>query len=380
MKGCLQAKGKNYYAVISDKGKKKWINLHISTEKGNKRKAEQAMNQVVNEFYNNRDVFNKVDFVEFAGKWLKYVKKNVDIITYEGYASCLEKHILPFFEPLKLKLQDITFKDIESYYNYKSVSGRLDGKSGGLSHRTISMHRIVLNLIFTYAEYNRLINENPCKIARMPMIELNKKENISFITPEECQNILDVTKGTILHDMIYITFIYGLRRSELMGLKWDAIDFENETVSIQHTVVIQRVVAKKDKTKNTNSNRKYPLTPETREIFKRLYDEQEKNKKLYKKDYVETGYVFVKENGEAYFPTYPSHQFAKVLKKNNMQHIRWHDLRHSTATMLHAIGWNVKDISEWLGHSSISTTLNIYTHVDMNRKKEISKDLHGLLN
>ena len=68
MKGCLQAKGKNYYAVLYTDGKKKWINLHISTEKGNKRKAEQAMNQIVNEYYNNREMFNKVDFVDFARK------------------------------------------------------------------------------------------------------------------------------------------------------------------------------------------------------------------------------------------------------------------------------------------------------------------------
>ena len=139
MKGCLQSKGKNYYAVIPVNGKRKWINLHISTDKGNKRKAEQAMNQLVNEYYNNRDMFNKIDFVEFARRWLKYVSKHVDEITYIGYTQYVEKHIIPFYEQSGAKIQDMTIKDVESYYNYKFVSGRLDGKEGGLSLRTIKL-------------------------------------------------------------------------------------------------------------------------------------------------------------------------------------------------------------------------------------------------
>ena len=379
MKGCLQAKGKNYYAVISDKGKRKWINLHISTDKGNKRKAEQALNKLVNEYYNNQDMFNKIDFVEYARKWLKYVSKHVDEVTYNGYAQYVEQHIIPFFEQSDKKIQDMTIKDVESYYNYKFVSGRLDGKEGGLSLRTIKLHSVAMSQIFEYAIYSGLIKENPCKYARFPKESNTTSHTASFYNVSQCSELLNKTKGTPLYNMIYITFLYGLRRSELMGLKWDAIDFVNDTLTIKHTVVLSTKVVQKDKTKNRTSNRTYPLLEDVREILLDLQKQQNNKKKELKSGYKESGYVFTKADGTAYYPSYPTHELSKVLERNNMPHIRWHDLRHSTASFLIEKGWHMKDISDWLGHSSIKTTMDIYGHISAERKKELSKDLAGIL-
>lgn len=380
MKGCLQAKGKNYYAVISDKGKKKWVNLHISSNKGNKRKAEQAMNQIVNEYYNNRDLFNKIDFVEFARKWLKYISKHVDEVTYIGYAQYTEKHIIPFYQQTNIKIQDMTIKDVESYYNHKFVSGRLDGKPGGLSIRTIKLHSVAMSQIFEYAIYNGLIKENPCKYAKFPKEANNTSRETSFYDVNQCNELLSKTKGTPLYNMIYITFLYGLRRSEMMGLKWDAINFDNDTLTIKHTVVLNTKVVQKDKTKNRSSNRTYPLLPEIKKILIGLQEQQNSNKEEMKSWYKESGYVFTKADGTVYYPSYPTHELSKVLKKNNLPHIRWHDLRHSTASFLIEKGWHMKDISDWLGHSSIKTTMDIYGHISTERKKELSMDLIGLLN
>ena len=379
MRGCLQSKGKNYYAVISDKGKRKWINLHIPTDKGNKRKAEQAMNQIVNEYYNNKDIFNKIDFVVFARKWLNYASKHVDEVTYTGYAQYVEQHIIPFFEQSNVKLQDITIKDVETYYNYKFVSGRLDGKEGGLSLRTIKLHSVALSQIFEHAIYSGLIKENPCKYAKFPKESNTTSHVASFYNVNQCNELLNKTKGTPLYNMIHITFLYGLRRSELMGLKWDAIDFDNNTLTIKHTVVLSKKVVQKDKTKNRTSNRTYPLLPEVREILLELQEEQNNYKRELKNAYKESGYVFTKADGTAYYPSYPTHELSKVLERNNMPHIRWHDLRHSTASFLIEKGWHVKDISEWLGHSSITTTMDIYGHISAERKRELSKDLAGIL-
>ena len=379
MRGCLQAKGKNYYAVITVDGKRKWINLHIPTGKGNKRKAEQAMNKIVNEYYNNQDMFNKIDFVECARKWLKYASEHVDEVTHTGYAQYVEQHIIPFFEQSNVKIQDMTIKDVESYYNYKFVSGRLDGKEGGLSLRTIKLHSVAMSQIFEYAIYSGLIKENPCKYARFPKESNTTSHIASFYNVSQCNELLNKTKGTPLYNMIYITFLYGLRRSELMGLKWDAIDFDNNTLTIKHTVVLSKKVVKKDKTKNRTSNRTYPLLPEVREILLELQKQQNNYKRELKSAYKESGYVFTKADGTVYYPSYPTHELSKVLEKNNMPHIRWHDLRHSTASYLIEKGWHVKDISEWLGHSSITTTMDIYGHISAERKRELSKDLTGIL-
>ncbi len=378
MRGSLQTKGKLYYGVISIKGKKKWINLHIPADKGNKRKAEQALTRLVGEYFDNPDIFNKNDFVDIINKWLKYSSNHVDEVTYLGYEQYVIKHIIPYFEPLKLKLQDITLKDIEEYFNYKSVAGRLDGKEGGLSLRTIKLHGVVLSQIFEYALYSGLIKDNPCKYAKYPKAKSTTTVS-SFYSTEQCLKLLKVTENTMLYNMIYITFLYGLRRSELLGLKWNAVDFTNDTLTIKHTVVLQNKVVRKDKTKNRTSNRVYPLLPEVRNILECLKKKQEENRKTLGNYYEENGYIFVKKDGKQYYPSYPTHELSKVINRNKLEHIRWHDLRHSTASLLIEKGWQMKEISEWLGHADIGTTMNIYGHLRMEHKREIAKGLNGVL-
>lgn len=269
--------------------------------------------------------------------------------------------------------------DIERYYAYKASSGRLDGKEGGLSYRTLQLHSIVLNLIFKEAMRRSLIRDNPCELAKIPKNAAKSEKKQDFYNVEQCKKLLDVTEGTPLHDMIYLTFIYGLRRSELMGLKWEAVDFENNTLTIQHTVVLQNVVVSKDSTKNKSSHRTYPLLEDIREILLSIRKRQKENKAFFGNCYNNTGYVFTHENGTAYYPSYPSHALQKVLEKYDLPHIRWHNLRHSCASVLLLKGWSMKDVSEWLGHADINTTMNIYAHIDMEHKRTMSMSLNGML-
>lgn len=379
LRGCLQTKGNNYYAVLTIDGKKKWINLHIENKRGNKRKAEQAMCELVVKYNENPQLFQKNDFCKYIQYWLDKAKNQVDIITYEGYRQCTEKHIIPYFKPLKMTLQEIKIADIEKYYNYKAIGGRLDGKDGGLSYRSIKLHSVVLNLIFKQAMYDNLIVDNPCSYAKIPQAVRKNVRKTEFYTTEQCKNLLSVTQNSPLHNMIYVTVLYGLRRSELLGLKWDAVDLKSKTVTIQHTVVLQNIVAEKDSTKNKTSNRIYPLLPDIQKIFEGLKEQQEYYKKIFGNCYTDSDYIFTKPNGEPYYPSYPTHTLQKILKANSLPHIRWHDLRHSCASILIAIGWHMKDISDWLGHADIGTTMNIYGHLSMERKNELGKTLSGLL-
>lgn len=164
-----------------------------------------------------------------------------------------------------------------------------------------------------------------------------------------------------------------------MGLKWEAVDFVNRTITIQHTVVVQSTVIAKDKTKNRTSRRTYPLLDDVRNILMNIKKRQNEYEKLFGNCYAESGYIFTKEDGTPFYPSYPSHQLQKCLKKYNLPHIRWHDLRHTTASMLILKGWQMKEISEWLGHSDIGTTMNIYGHIDMEHKRELGDTLNGLL-
>jgi len=378
-KGSLQIKNNTYQAVFYCDGKTVWRSTGVKAVRGNKRKAEQRMKEILSEYEDNPSMFDKIGFVTYMNKWLQSVKSRVDEVTYEGYKSYLEKHIEPYFEPLHLKLQDIRMSDVEKYYRYKSVAGRLDGKEGGLSYRSIKLHSVVLNLIFEYAMRNKLIKENPCTYARIPQDAKRSEKKVDFYTPKQCYELLEFIQGTTLYDMVYLTFMYGLRRSELMGLKWSAIDFDNNSLSICHTVVLQNVIVAKDKTKNQSSHRTYPLLDDVREILLKRKAQQAEYKKLFGDCYTDTGYVFTKEDGNTYYPSYPSHMLQKAIKNNDLPHIRWHDLRHSTASMLIEKGWSMKDISEWLGHADIQTSMNIYGHISIERKRALGNSLNGVL-
>ena len=206
------------------------------------------------------------------------------------------------------------------------------------------------------------------------------KNKIAFYTVGDIKKLFEVIEGTVLYDMVYITFMYGLRRSELMGLQWSAVDFEDNTITIQHTVEVQtNLVIVKDSTKNRSSNRMYPMLSDMREILLRLKREQEDNKKTFGNCYTDTDYVFARPDGKMFYPSYPSKLLKKVLVRNNLKYIRFHDLRHSCASMLIMKGWQMKDISDWLGHADIGTTMNIYGHLNMEYKRKLGKQLENLL-
>lgn len=385
MTGSLQIKkrksGEIYYAVLNlGQNNYKWINLHLPV-KNNKKEAQKRLNELLVEFNQPYMKNGQVKFTDYAMQWLNEVHDKIDVVTYDGYKNYLLKHILPYFEPKNLSIKDVTVADIEEYYNYKAQTGRLDGKKGGLSLRSIKLHGVVINRIFDDAFCHDLIKNNPCERARYPKIE--KKASVgNFYSVEQCQEILKILKekNSPVYEMMYITVMYGLRRSELLGLKWDAIDFEKGFIEIKHTVVntVEKVVAK-DKTKNKSSNRLYPLLDEIRELLLKLKAKQEQNKKFLQTEYYDTGYVFTREDGRMHHPQYPSQMFKKIIGKTDLPLYRWHDLRHSTASILLAKGWSMKDVSEWLGHSGISITMNIYTHVDLNRKRELSHSIQGML-
>lgn len=379
MKGSLQIKKNNkYYVYVRINGKQKAIPTGIEAVRGNKRKAEAKMIEILSELDDNPHMYDKILFVDYAMKWLKSNEKQVDIITYTANQKQLKQHIIPYFKPLNLYLQHIKPSDIEGYYNCKAISGRMDGKSGGLSKGSLKRHGSIMRCIFDMALHDDLIKKNPCDYAKIPNIDTVPQE-VNIYTAEQCKRLLEVTQNEIFHDMIYITFMYGLRRSELMGLRWCDVDFNNNTITISHTAVASGVMIRKDKTKTSSSHRSYPLLSDIREMLLNIKMRQEENKKLFGNCYTNTGYVFVKEDGTAYYPDYPTKKLKKVIKKFDLPYIKFHELRKSCVTMLIEKGWSMKDVCEWVGHSDISVTMNIYAQVTMSRKQELANGLTGTL-
>lgn len=223
-----------------------------------------------------------------------------------------------------------------------------------------------------YAFQIGLIKSNPADRVERPRKD---KYLATIYNQQELEILFKTVKGDPIELGVILAAFYGLRRSEVVGLKWDAIDFEKKTISIKHTVTQvnvdgKNITVQKDRTKTKSSYRTLPLVPPFEELLRRLKQEQLVNQKVcgaaYCKKYLD--YIYVNAMGELVKPNFITQHFEIVLKNHGLKKIRFHDLRHSCASLLYANGVSLRDIQEWLGHSDIGTTSNIYTHLDYSSK------------
>ena len=375
MTGSLTIKNGKYYAVLNvyenGKRKKKWISTDLP-EKGNKRRAEQFLREKLAEYERMEGIVHSdIRFSDYVRIWLEQIARKVDAVTLQGYQVLADGHILPYFDESGIALSDIDHKAIQRYIDAKHQSGRLDGK-GGLSPRNLKLHKNIINQTLNLAVQNKLIPANPCQFVVLPQA---LRYESTFYNDKQLKALFVALTGDPMLPLVKITALYGLRRSELLGLQWDSIDFDAGTMTIRHTVAKVTEVVAKDKTKNASSRRTFPLTPEALEIFKAAKCQETQNRIAFGREYQENSYVFKWPDGHPYSPDYISERFRNLLKKHNLPHIRFHELRHSCASMLLAMGWNLKDVQEWLGHSDIKMTANIYSHLDVARKTNIADSL-----
>ena len=379
MTGCLQVKNGMYYIVLSfnqgGKRKRPWIATGLLV-KGNKRKAEKMLREKLHEYESKAGMIHTDElFSDYVRHWLTIAKRKVDEVTYQGYETLANGHILPYFDALGIKLQEITLPVLQTYIDEKQDHGRMDGK-GGLSARSLRLHKNILHQTLDEAVKAGLLPTNPCQYLILPKQE---RHEAHFYTAAQLQALFEAIHDEPLFPLVKITALYGLRRSELLGLKWDSIDFESGTLTIRHTVTKVSKIVEKDKTKNASSYRSFPMTEEARMIFLAARDAHRENRRLFGKEYNDSDYVFTWPDGRPYSPDYVTDKFSALLKKHGLPHIRFHELRHSCASLLLNSGFGLKDVQEWLGHSDIKMTANIYGHLDVGRKQSIADQLSGSL-
>lgn len=392
MNANLTVKHDTYYAIISytESGnrKQKWIPLDLPVKSNNRRQAREAMLKAFEEFQAryempgvpigatlvtapNADIL----FTDYVEQWLIRKKPHVELSTWEGYNIYATKHIIPYFKPLALKPCDVKPMHIKQYYLDKSRFGRMDGKSGGLSLPSLKKHALVIKSVLDDAALDELVSKNSAvgvKIPAKPAVADSKR---TFLSADEANLVLKAFVGHPLEPMVYLTLYYGLRRSEALGLKWGAIDFQNKTMVIKHTVVKNVTVVAKDKTKTDTSRHVFMLTDDAIKMLNVVKEKQIKMQMYYGDQYKQSDYIFTWEDGKLFLPDYITKSFQKVLAAHKIPAMRFHDLRHSTASILHDIGWDIKDIQEWLRHASVETTADIYTHISEARKKKLTDNL-----
>ena len=327
--GHLREKSGYYYAVLNytdslGKRKTKWISTGL-TVKGNKKRAEAILMDARRNFNPEEPKVMNGDilFADYMEKWLDIIKSSVAVPTFASYSTTVKKIVAPYFREKEVTLKNLTAKDIQEFY--LSELERVSPSS--VIHYHANIHKAL-----KYAVKIDLIDVNPADKVERP-----KKDRYvgSFYDADEVNALFEAAKGSKLELPILFGAFYGLRRSEAIGLKWDAIDFDQNTITIRHTVTScdldgKRVLVASDTTKTKSSMRTLPLVPFMRERLLALKEEQKENRRLcgrsYIKDYLE--YVCVNEIGDLIKPHYVTTAFPDLLKANGMRHIRYHDLRH----------------------------------------------------
>ena len=368
--GHLTLKNGRYYAVLNyrDAGgqrKTKWISLGLP-EKGNKRKAEAELARLRAEFKPPKevgDLSSDMLFADYLLEWLEIAKGRLAVATYSSYAAMIKKPVGPYFRQRNLTLRELEARHLQMFYSEMLRK---------VKPNTVIHYHAIIHSALKYAVKTDMLVQNVADKVDRP-----KKNSFQpvFLSAEEMQKMFEALRGTKLELPVLVAAFYGFRRGEVLGLKWDAIDFERGTISVIRTVTTITLDGKhteieQQSAKTKSSLRTLPLIGSFREYFLQVKEAQELNKQIcgncYNHEY--DGFVFVDEMGERMRANYLTSAFPKFLESHGLRRMRFHDLRHSCASLLLANGVPLKHIQEWLGHSDFTTTANIYAHLDYKSK------------
>jgi integrase len=368
--GHLTLKNGRYYAVLNYRNaggqrKTKWIALGLP-EKGNKRKAEAELARLRAEFEPPKevgDLSSDMLFADYLLEWLEIAKGRLAVATYSSYAAMIKKPVGPYFRQRNLTLRELEARHLQMFYSEMLRK---------VKPNTVIHYHAITHSALKYAVKTDMLVQNVADKVDRP-----KKNSFQpvFLSAEEMQKMFEALRGTKLELPVLVAAFYGFRRGEVLGLKWDAIDFERGTISVIRTVTTitldgKQTEIEQQSAKTKSSLRTLPLIGSFREYFLQVKEAQELNKQIcgncYNHEY--DGFVFVDELGERMRANYLTSAFPKFLESHGLRRMRFHDLRHSCASLLLANGVPLKHIQEWLGHSDFTTTANIYAHLDYKSK------------
>ena len=368
--GHLTLKNGKYYAVLNYKNaggqrKTKWISLGLP-EKGNKRKAEAELARLRAEFETPKevgDLNSDMLFTDYLLEWLEIAKGRLAVATYSSYAAMIKKPVGPYFRQRNLTLRELEARHLQMFYSEMLRK---------VKPNTVIHYHAIIHSALKYAVKTDMLVQNVADKVDRP-----KKNSFQpvFLSAEEMQKMFKALRGTKLELPVLVAAFYGFRRGEVLGLKWDAIDFERGTISVIRTVTTitldgKQTEIEQQSAKTKSSLRTLPLIGSFREYFLQVKEAQELNKQVcgncYNHEY--DGFGFVDELGERMRANYLTSAFPKFLEDHGLRRMRFHDLRHSCASLLLANGVPLKHIQEWLGHSDFTTTANIYAHLDYKSK------------
>lgn len=356
--------------IKTGKRKQKWY-----TVKGNKKEAEKFLTEKLRELDTGLLInTNKMKFSNYLDYWKDKTFENLEITTKEGYVQKIDKHIKPYLG--NIYIEDLKPLHIQNFYEEKLKNGRID-KKGGLSPRTVlALHRIIHSALQQAVKW-QLIIRNVAEAVEPPKA---KKYKAKYLTDKQTEELINKAKGTDIYIPIMIAIYTGARRGEVLGLNWNNVNLEKGIIKIVDNLCTTKsgLIIKEPKT--GSGVRTIAISKTLVDILKRYKVKQIENKIKLGRVYQENNMVCCYEDGRLFNPKRFSAKFRELLERNSLPIVRFHDLRHSHASLLVKLGVKPKVISERLGHSNIAITMDLYSHLYEEADIEVANKFEKLIN
>lgn len=338
------------------------------TIRGNKKDAEKFLTEKLNELDNGILVDTpKLKYSKYIEIWEDKTFNNLELTTIEGYKSKIKNHIIPKIG--NLYLEDIKPLHLQNLYG--------DLIKEGLSNRSVlSIHRIIHTSLKQAVKW-QLVTRNVADCVEPPKA---KKYEANFLNDIETNKLLEVAKNSDIYIPIAIAIYTGMRRGEVLGLNWDNVNLEKGYIRVVDNLcaVKNGTIIKRPKT--NNGIRTIAISNTLVKILKAHKSKQLKNKMLLGGEYIDNNMVCCYADGRSFNPKRFSAKFHELLEKNNLPIIRFHDLRHSHASLLVKMGVQPKEISARLGHSNIGITMDLYSHLYEDTDIEVAQMFDKIIN
>jgi integrase len=381
MPGHIRRRGKDTWEVAIRLGRDPSTGQYrrkFIAVKGTKSDARKVLTEALHEHDTGIDVDpGKLTVAEYLRRWLRdYAAHNVAPSTLARYDGIVERHLIPQLGGLGLR--DLRPAHIQAAYGRAlTAGGRVDGRPGPLSARTVIQHHRVLREALSHAVQWQLMARDPTTGVRPPQPE---RREMRVLSPDEARHLLEVANKTRIGALIYVAVATGARLGELLGLRWNDLDLDGGTMRITRTAQTipgQGTVFSAPKTRR--SVRPIALSPDTVNVIKEHRRMQLQQRIALGPAYVDEELVFASATGNPLGRSNVRTSFLRLTRKAGIDGVRFHDLRHTAATLMLAAGVHPKIVSERLGHATISITLDTYSHVLPGMQREAANLLDVVL-
>jgi integrase len=327
---------------------------------GNSKQADAKLTELLNQVNKGTYIVpGKETVAAFLGRFLEdYVRPNLSPRTAEGYETVIKQHLNPKLG--HIKMTTLKPADIQKYYSDLIASGRCNGR-GGLNPLTARHHHMILHRALSIAVKWGLIYRNPADAVDPP--RYNRAE-MHTMNEDGIRVILETAKGTDYYPIFYLAIFTGMRRSELLAIKWADVDLLMGQVSVNKSLhqLHDGSFAFREP-KSARGRRNIALTPTTIQVLKTHLENRIEEQKFFGRKVGDTDLVFSHADKSPMLPGSVTQAWRKMAAKSGLTGIRLHDARHTHASLLLKQGVHPKIVQERLGHATIATTLDIYSHV-----------------